>query len=155
MYCSKCGKFIESGVVCPECAIAEYEQTYFGTKSTEEPTISYEIPTTHYAEPNNRMFGFGLALTGQILADVSVIVSYFAILANVISSATGVIFAFISIIFIVLPLIMGIRSIQTFKERKRPCKRPIATLVLGITTLSTLPISVVYTLLAFVFVGAF
>ncbi len=154
MYCNKCGKQIESGIVCPECAIAEYEETHFGKKSTEELNPTYDASTAYYVEPHNRMYGFKLALAGQILAVVGIFVSYFAIIANLISSGTGFVFALVSVVFVVLPMIMGIYSIQTFKERKHLRKKPIATLVLGISTLTTLPISAIYTLIAFVLVGA-
>lgn len=149
MYCNKCGKHIESGIICPECAIAEYEKNSTNKVAPikEDSTSFNYIP---FPEPNNRMYGFGIALTAQILAIIGVFVSYFAVLANIlISTVTGVILGFISLLFVFIPLFLAIESIQTFKKRKHPCKRPIATLILGISTLETIPLAAIYTLVAF------
>lgn len=63
MYCRKCGKWLEEGQSCPDCAEVE---VHFGA---DEPIVeAYEEPASAPApQQGNRMQGFKGALTATIL----------------------------------------------------------------------------------------
>ena len=51
-YCNKCGKQIESGIICPECAIAEYEKAQLNKISNVPmPEASVCEPQAPVCEP--------------------------------------------------------------------------------------------------------
>lgn len=147
MYCKRCGKEIRSGTICAGCAAEQFDQ------HQKIPEFTYaEGHYPYYSEPDptKRMYGFGKALAGMILGMIGFFMSYIAcIIADLGSDATGIIII-MTFPFIILPLMFGISSIKTFKRRSRArCAKPIPTLILGIASLSTIPGTVVYILLAF------
>lgn len=105
MYCNRCGKQIESGVMCTDCLISELatsmsketsnresekttEQTYQdpvyqtpvyqpANDSFSQQTATEEpVFTSVMPEPNNRMFGFGKALASTIVGFIGFIWGY-------------------------------------------------------------------------------
>ncbi len=159
-FCNKCGKQIESGIICPECAIAEYEKAQLNKISNvpmpeapvcepqapvcEPQTPVYEPVVTHVPQPeipapvqhsdlrdpNNKKFGFTRALLSTIFGGVAFIISF---ISPFIEDAIG----FILILpLLVISIIFGIKSIVVFKKRKNLPAKPIATLILGIVGLA-------------------
>lgn len=147
MYCNKCGKEIEYGTICDECAFEEFKKT----RQAPQPVVVEPQQAEWKPSSQNRMYGFGKALAGTIIGFIGIIISYIACIVSAIAPDLGMGVIFVAVACIVLPLIFGISSIKTFKKRARTnCAKPIATLVLGITSLSMLPASVIYTFVAFI-----
>ena len=136
MYCSNCGKPIESGTKCYDCLKATYNPT---PKKYIRPKYNFE------PDPDNAMYGFFKALVSTILAVMAGVWTY--IVADHISSSTveqyGKVYVmldpnstFISLLvpipFIIVSIIFGIISIRTFARRRVTCEKPVVTLVLGI-----------------------
>ena len=154
MYCTKCGKEIEAGTVCRECMEAEsgvnanagYHQpeqpTYAQPVQPIQPTYGYGNSYQPYApslpEPGNRMYGFGKALASTIISYIGFIFVYVALILSTMEyeGGVGLVMAIISLPLIIIPLIMGIKSIGVFNQRKATCAKPIATLILGINGLA-------------------
>ena len=88
--------------------------------------------------PNTRKEGFGKALAGAIITNVTAI--FVAIAVNFLTEemlGVGIIFSIIVIAMSIISLIFGIQSIKTFKKVKRVgYPVPVATLVLGIYSLA-------------------
>ena len=134
MYCSKCGKEIDyDALVCRECA-------------QEEQAASVETPA---GGGNPRMRGFGKALTGVILSFVAVLVSAVAYFASFTEAMLKIIRDYfggdpmisgigIAVLFVlvavpsVLAIVLGVRSIKTFKAASAGQPKPIVTLIMGI-----------------------
>ena len=158
MYCSNCGKFIEGDAkLCKECE-AELNKT---TAASEDPIdtatdttsgvppYGYDYYNQGYyqpsqngyycdqPEPQNRMYGFGKALTSAILSFFGVLFAYVAMVAGLIEPAVGVVLLLISLPCTVVSFIFGLKSINTFRARKATCVKPIPTLILGIEGISS------------------
>jgi hypothetical protein len=159
MYCNKCGKQIDSGVMCTDCLISELatsmakeapvkEQTQ---KNEEQPTtapvyqpadngFSYQtiveepVLTDTMPQPGNRMFGFGKALASTIVGFIGLIWGYVWLIMSIaegLGEASLVLAIFLAPM-VAISIIFGIKSIKTFKARRATCAKPIPTLVLGI-----------------------
>lgn len=141
MYCSKCGKKINEGMICAEC---------FAREASSYKSETIEIPETHYQDNSirtaytttvretvptkSRMEGFGKALTSTILSFFGFIFSYVSlilILAEV-DIAISVVFLLFSLPLTIIPFVQGVNSIRLFKETTAPDPKPIPTLILGI-----------------------
>ena len=159
MYCNKCGKEIENGVLCEECAVIEMP---CAEASDEAPVKEAEVTdpvktipfaceqnTNPFPEPQNRMFGFGKALTSTILSIVGFIFVYIAMILSMVERGAGLPLIFLSMPLLIIPLIFGILSIKVFMERKSTCAKPIPTLILGIVGLSTAAFAAFFQFLAF------
>ncbi len=106
------------------------------------------------ADPTNKMFGFGKALTSTILSFFAIIFSGIALGFSAVGFGMGaiglVLFYPGAIAMSVISLIFGIKSITTFKARsKAGCAKPIATLVLGINGVACAALAFLY-----IFLGA-
>ena len=103
-------------------------------------------PTVENAyDPANRRYGLGRAITAQILASVSIfagIIAMYVIVFSLIGFelekdfgasvlSMGFFFSVGCIAMSVVALVLGIKSIKCFKQRT---PRPIATLILGISS---------------------
>ena len=130
MFCTKCGKQIEQGIVCNECAAKEYAQSVRAAcsyKNTEE-SILPEQPK------GNRMLGFGKALTAAILSEVGFLFAYIGFLISDFNDGeTRLILSLLVLPLIIIPIIFGASSIKVFRSARGA--KPIATLVLGIAGL--------------------
>jgi len=158
MYCTKCGKQIDyDALVCKECCEKEREALLSSTETetAEEKAQAYysPVPTAPaasnesasyaaadngemYPDPDNRMFGFGKALTATILGFVGFLFSYIGLIFTAIIPAVGIVFFVISAAPSIISVIFGISSIKCFARRKSHCAKPIATLILGIAGLA-------------------
>ena len=149
MYCNKCGKEIEQGTLCPECAAPvqetpaqEQPQTPYVPVPTPAPTYTYS-----YTPPvNGRMLGFGKALASTIMATVGFFFAYFGMIIVIVEAELGefggsMVMLMLGTPLIVLPLIFGISSIKTFNAIKTRGVKLIPTLILGIVGLSTAAVS--------------
>ena len=147
---------IENGTLCPDCSGAE--------ANTDSVKIDNDIwdsvmgggfqANSDMPDPQNRMFGFGKALTSTILSFVGFIFAYMAIIFCALDPTSGLVLSFLSIPLIVLPIIFGISSIKLFIRRKATCAKPIPALVLGIVGLSTAAFALIFTFLAFIISAA-
>lgn len=160
MYCKKCGKQLDhDGDICKACAENE---AYFGSAQQESAPAQEAAPTIApapaqaaqpIAQDGDKKFGFGKALASTIMGAISNGMASIAsgvplgieLAIMELGYATGsaeialggiaitIILALISIGLAIPALIMGIKSIKTFNERKSAgYAKPIATLVLGI-----------------------
>ena len=102
MYCTRCGKEIESGIICDECIDRELEeriaqkrseQTTYDPASEPEADVEKEPERPAYAvivkapsrpENENPMLGFGRALASTI---IGVIASIFGFVTNIYAMA--------------------------------------------------------------------
>lgn len=115
-------------------------------------------------DPNNRKYGLGRAIAAQILATVSVFVGVIALYAVVFSlvgfsgeveelGVPALLYGFFStvgcIAMSIVAVVLGVKSIKCFK-RKTP--RPIATLILGISSVVEASSAVVVALYDFFFI---
>lgn len=178
MYCYKCGKYIDSGSICSDCAAQENgyatpnqqpQQPQYNAPQYSAPQYSapqytapqYAAPTaaprqyvSNLPEPNNKMYGFGKALTSTILGFIGLMWVYISmvIITTEISYANSyydyesagialIVLMLCALPLIIIPLIQGISSIKVFTSRKDTCAKPIATLILGISGLSCAAIS--------------
>ena len=159
MYCNKCGKEIENGFLCEECAVIEkpctetYDEAPVKEAEVTEPveTIASacEQNTNPLPEPQNRMFGFGKALASTILSTVGFIFVYIGMIFSMVEPGAGLPLILLSMPLVIIPLIFGILSIKVFMERKATCAKPIPTLILGIEGLSTAAFAAFFQFLAF------
>ena len=155
MFCNKCGKEIEDGLVCDECLERERAEEL----KASEPAVEQEFPALDETlwkeavytesvpsdENTNGMLGFGKALASTIMAVIGYI---FAIVAYIFAVGGGtitetdpevalamLIAAFVLHLVFAIPLaiialVMGVKSIKLFMNTKG--KKPIVTLILGI-----------------------
>lgn len=147
MYCINCGKQIEEGTLCPECAEQRTNET---VKPTEAPVVQNEKAMP---EPQNRMYGFGKALAALFTGVGGVIISYLTVIFAALIPTAYPLFLMGSIALTVLPLIFGISSIKTFINRGRNCSKPVATLVLGIVGISLTFITTMFLILSVIIIG--
>ena len=156
MFCNKCGKEIENGVVCDECLERERAEEL----RANDPSASREFPTLDETlwqgaiytdtpapsdENTDRMLGFGKALASTIMSVIGYIfgiVAYiFAVggstvtetdpeVALVMLVAAFVLHLVFALPLAIIALVMGIKSIKLFKRTVG--KKPVATLILGI-----------------------
>ena len=155
MYCTKCGKWISyDATVCNECKAAEAAQN-----AANNDSLNHVFASSPYGAPadsQNRMFGFGKALTSTILGFVGFIVACIAMVAGIADTTTAVILFIMGTGMAVVSLIFGIQSIFTFKRRSAEgCAKPIATLVLGIVGLSLAALAMIYLLLSLITITTF
>lgn len=115
MYCNKCGKEILAGTLCDECA----------------------TPVTPVYLQSGKKLGFGKALTSAIMGDVGMSFVFIALSLSLAAPVAGLVLALFCIPLVIIPLVLGIKSIKTFTVNKHLSPRPVATLVLGIIGLST------------------
>lgn len=135
MYCKRCGKYIESGTLCPECIS---EEVVFG-KEVEVKPYEEKIPS--------RKAGLNRAIIGATFGVVAVI---YAVLTLVFVGVIGafdyasydipdsliifptVICASSGAVFTIMGAIFGVKSVVfAFRRRKSTGTLPIATLILG------------------------
>ncbi len=160
MYCNKCGKQIDSGVMCTDCLISELA-TSMAKETTvkEEPekvaeqpiyqapvyqpvedsfsqqTITEEpVVTSTLPQPGNRMFGFGKALASTIIGFIGFIWGYLWFVMSAVEEMgeASLVLAILLAPMVAVSLAFGIKSIKTFMARKATCAKPIPTLILGI-----------------------
>ena len=147
MYCTKCGKEIESGIICDECLAKEREAEFEQVKLDEtlwEPAYGV-VAIDATVENEDRMLGFGRALASAItgfIGYIAAIVCYmFAIAGDSLTAedpdmALGLLIGALvcNLIFSlplgIISLVMGTKSIKLFKRTVG--KKPVATLILGI-----------------------
>ena len=158
MYCTACGREISDlDAFCPACG---KENLSIGIIPKADPEPS--APTyTEEQRSKDRRCGLGRAITGAVLAIVSVILSYIGFVVGVIlcmefDDALGIMFFFLAIAVAValciVAIVFGARSIGTFIRLSREGRaKPIATLIIGIDSLVSgvvsLFASIVYVLL--------
>ena len=149
MYCSKCGKQIESGIICDECLAKDQ------VRVESAPQKTYVVINNNEPRENeDRMLGFGKALSSTILSFVGVIfavVAYvFAMMgATVLDNSFGagaIALAVCSLPFLIISLVQGLKSIGLFKRTVG--KKPIATLILGINGTYTAAMGLLFALLS-------
>ena len=131
MFCNQCGKPIESGTICPECAQAQaqaQQNAYNAYQASYANQYSYQQPQNN----GNRMLGFGKALTSTILSFIGFIFTVMALAYSAITLGSGVALFMLSLPMVIISFIFGISSISTFR---RATPKPIATLILGINGL--------------------
>ena len=140
MYCNKCGRAIDSGYLCNDCAIESFTHTE-SNYSNDNATSSTATESDYYREnlnpipdPKNRMYGFGKALTSTILGQIAFAIIYSSLYMFYGEDVYAVIIV-MTIPMVIVSMILGIKSINTFKSRKGNCVRPIPTLILGINGL--------------------
>jgi hypothetical protein len=161
MFCTKCGKQIEQGTVCSECAAKSaansynpgaqtgyaqqgYGQTYGQQTNGQAYTAGanfyqpYTAPAQSPAsDKNNKMLGFGKALTSTILSTFGLLFAYVAdILFLALDVEAAMILSIFTMPLAIIPLIFGISSIKVFTSCKNSRSKPIATLILGINGLA-------------------
>lgn len=130
----------QSEACCSEESTAQSEYA----SAMEEPAVApasvvypYETVVIPENKPKTRMKGFGAALASTILATIAMVIlglGYALLLADI--KLIGLIVIAIFFAMMVVSLVLGIKSILTFKSvvrAKNPA--PIATLVLGIYSL--------------------
>lgn len=164
-FCNKCGKQIESGIICSECAIKEYEKAQLN-KTLSEPVVTTEpeirlepeiksepvstpevqAPTYEFKilpadqmndapEQGSVMYGFAKALVSAILGLVVLNVEDYTYVFA--GAGIGDILSLgIIIPAVVLSIIFGVKSINAFRSKRRCQKRPIPALILGICGIS-------------------
>ena len=166
MYCSKCGKEIESGYICNECAMAEsgYAPQQPQQPQQPQPEVVYQTvytqpvyaqpaysePVNTMPEPKNRMYGFGKALTSVILSFVDFIFAYIGIIFSAVLPESGLALTIVALPLIIIPMVLGTKSIKLFNARKATCVKPIATLACGIAGLSMAAISAFMALMSLI-----
>lgn len=155
MYCTNCGRQIESGTICPECA-----QT-IANRNTYSEYANHTPYNAEYGQPKNtgsRMLGFGKALTSTILSTVGFIFAYIAFIAILSArlsplgsaAASGAAFGVLTVFSLpmhIISLVFGISSIKLFRTAT---PKPIATLVLGINGLEMSALSLLLVFLELV-----
>lgn len=140
MYCNKCGRAIDSGYLCNDCAIESFTHTESNysndnsTSSTATESDYYRDNLNPIPDPQNRMYGFGKALTSTILGQIAFAIIYSSLYMFYNEDVYAVIIV-MTIPMVIVSMILGIKSINTFKSRKGNCVRPIPTLILGINGL--------------------
>ena len=110
----------------------------------------YQPPMNPYAystepEPQNRMFGFGKALTSLILGFFSYFFSVLAmaLLSEDAAPVTGsAIVLLIAVGITATAFIFALQSIRCYQKRKATCIKPIPTLILGIIGISLSGLSI-------------
>ncbi len=149
MYCNKCGKQIETGTLCRECALADAIAKTEQKEFVEATVLTHE-PENLFPDPHNRMFGFGKALASTIMSTIGFFLSYAAIIATIESPGAALVLTLLSVPLAVLPLIWGINSIKLFKTRAKTCAKPIPTLVLGIYGVAMAGMTAFFSFLSFI-----
>ena len=136
-----------------------YGQNNFQQQNAYQQQDAFVNDQPGIPEPENKMFGFGKALTSAILGSVAVFgaaIAFYSVFFEFYFAALyGQDFNFLAslgsgmgntavIAMIVVAVIFGITSIKTFIARKKAnCAKPIATLVLGIYGLYSAASSVI------------
>ena len=146
MYCTKCGKEIEGGIICDECLAKDQARVEFAPQQT------YVVINNNEPKENeDRMLGFGKALSSTILSFVGVIFAavayFFAVMGMSVGedNGAGVIAVVVcSLPFLIISLVQGIKSIALFKRTVG--KKPIATLILGINGTYTAALGLLFAL---------
>ncbi len=167
MYCTKCGKEIESGSICTACAVNppvnpippvnqqppqyQYQQNYSQHGYSGNNPEPQQPLYSNQPDPRNRMYGFGKALTSTIMSNIGLSVAYLALgfVATEYHAFLGFMFFLFALPLTVIPFILGLQSIKTFNRRKAPCVRPVATLVLGIVGVAISAFALFFELFAF------
>lgn len=163
MYCTKCGKPIESGNICNECAAnAQTPNTQPAAPVYTQPAPSYQQPvyqqpvyqqpvyqqpavaSSGIPEPNNTMYGFGKALTSAILSVLAFIFIMYSRNNIFYSPVMAILLFFAAIPLSIIGIIFGISGIKTFTSRKDAPAKPIPALILGISGLSFGAISALF-----------
>lgn len=173
MFCYKCGKYMESdAVICPEC-LAQTQEQLQNTSVQEsacapvdaQPTQAVVLNTqqaptaTNTKKPGNKA-GIVAFVMGILSAVFSAIATILLDIAYSFmeegydpSTVTFEVSIATSILFVVVPLIaltivFGIRAIVNFvKAGKLKAKRPVAGFVMGLVGMSSLIVSVLYSLI--------
>ncbi len=148
MYCTKCGKEIESGIICDECLAKDQARV------ETAPQRTYVIINNNEPKENeDRMLGFGKALSSTILSFVGLIFAcvayFFALMGASTGEDTGVgaiALVIFSLPFLIISLVQGIKSIGLFKRTVG--KKPIATLILGINGTYTAAMGLLFAFLS-------
>ena len=112
MYCSKCGKQIESGIICDECLAKDQARVEFAPQQT------YVVINNNEPKENeDRMLGFGKALSSTILSFVGIIFAcvayFFALMGASVGedNAAGVIaLVIVSLPFLIISFVQGLKS---------------------------------------------
>ncbi|MBR5140487.1 MAG: hypothetical protein IKV16_05465 [Clostridia bacterium] len=120
MYCNKCGKEILAGTLCDECAADAVAPIYI---------------------QDGRKLGFGKALTSTIMGNIGLVFVYIALFLGFVVPVAGWGLAILITPLVIVPLVLGIKSIKIFVTNKHLSPKPVATLVLGIVGLSSAALS--------------
>ena len=148
MYCSKCGKQIESGIICDECLAKDQARVEF------TPQQTYVVINNNEPKENeDRMLGFGKALSSTILSFVGIIFAcvayFFALMGDSVgedNAAVVIALVIVSLPFLIISFVQGLKSIGLFKRTVG--KKPIATLILGINGTYTAAMGLLFALLS-------
>ncbi len=162
MYCNKCGKQIDSGVMCTDCLISElatsmaketavkdqpeknneepvysvpaYNAVVENSPSQEQTASTENVYVSTMPQPGNRMFGFGKALASTIVGFIGFIWGYVWLIMSLVDDMgeASLILAILLAPIVAISIAFGIKSIKTFMARKSTCVKPIPTLILGI-----------------------
>ena len=160
MYCRKCGKQIDYDAdFCHECARQELYESLNGT--AEEKSDQTTLTASNEGSIKT---GLGKAITSAILSVVSIIfvmIAYIAALGAIVAYEEGfysatptnvavltsvaVNFSLLTVAAAVIALIFGIKSINCFRtEKKAGRKKPIPTLIMGISSLAVVAYDVLF-----------
>ncbi|MBQ7408398.1 MAG: hypothetical protein IJW13_03905 [Clostridia bacterium] len=161
MYCKYCGKYTENlNCICNDCVgKSPYATGVTMANTSEQPVINNEY-TSKYGRSNAiRAFVFSLVSTflagvayGLVLVALALIEEYVdkAEIKSMLS--TGFIFIIPALVFSILGLIKGIKSIKNFKEAKANGATPVPTLVFGIIALVEAAAAILITILSVFFI---
>lgn len=154
MYCRKCGKQIDYDAdFCHECARQELYESLNGT--AEEKSDQTTLTASNEGSIKT---GLGKAIASAILSVASIIfvmIAYIASLGAIVAyeegfdsvALTGVAvnFSLLTVAAAVIALIFGIKSIICFRtEKKAGRKKPIPTLIMGISSLAVVAYDVLF-----------
>ena len=154
MYCRKCGKQIDYDAdFCHECARQELYESLNGT--SEEKSDQTTLTASNEGSIKT---GLGKAIASAILSVVSIIfvmIAYIAALGAMVAYEEGfdsvaltgvaVSFSLLTVAAAVIALIFGIKSINCFRtEKKAGRKKPIPTLIIGISSLAVVAYDVLF-----------
>lgn len=156
MFCTQCGKEIENGTICEECAeklSLMKETTSLNEENGETPVVFVEQPTIQ-APVGNRKAGLTKAIVGAVIGFIALMIVSIgsgllsgalelAALGEISVQDYDIIFGLSMVVSVVgllacIPtIILGIASIKTFLREKRETNtKPLATLIVGIVSLT-------------------
>ena len=142
MYCKYCGKYTENlNCICDDCVgKSPYATGVTMANTSEQPVIINNEYNSKYGR-GNAIKAFIFSLVATFLAGVAYGI-YIVALAMLEEYAydvevkslltTGFIFTVPALVFSIIGLIKGIKSIKNFKEAKANGATPVPTLVFGI-----------------------
>ncbi len=162
MFCTQCGRQIENGTICEDCAKKQelMGNTTFVSEAKDGVTVTATTPPTPVAPAGNKKAGLKKAIIGAVIAFVALIIVSFgtglltgamelAAFGDISIEEYDIMFSIsmtisvFGLIACVPAIILGISSIKTFiKEKRETNVKPIATLIVGIFSIVWVAVSV-------------